>query len=162
MSGNLWVPTSASTTRDLLRTEGSVVGMPGSTAYSQWVTLSPGTYKKYIMSGNTGANVLNLPLVRQGAMPVDLIRRAPQDEDTLNRNVYAQRFYTQASLRILLSDRIADYSTLPDITADTPVLLEGTPTGYGPVDATHPPIARVFGPNANVTVTSSTYAAPFA
>ena len=61
-----------------------------------------------------------------------------------------------ASLRILLSDRAADITSLPTVTATAPVLLDGNwltaaPAGYGPVDATHPPIARSIGPAANTT-----------
>lgn len=162
-NGQLLIPTSSSTTRNLTQSpnEGSVADMPGSAANEQWPTISKGYYKNYIRSGLTGANVLNLPLVRQGAVPVDLIRRPPTGEDTSNLNVYNQRFYRQASLRVLLSDRIADFTSLPDITADVPVLLEGTPAGYGPVDATHPPLARLIGPNASITVTGYSYSSPF-
>lgn len=149
-AGQLFVPTSSSTNRDLLRTEGSVVGMPGSAAYGNWLPLSTGTYKKYITSGTTGANRLDLPLVTQGAQPVDLIRRSPPNDDVNRPLVYPQSFYSQASLRILLSDRVTDFQNLPQSSVAAPVLLEGNwrvtpPGGYGPVDATHPPIARSAG-----------------
>lgn len=152
-AGQLFVPTSPSTTRDLLRTEGSVQAGPGSTPYGNWVSLSTGTYKKYITSGNTGANRLDLPLVRQGAEPVDLIRRPPPNDHVTRPLVYPQSFYSQASLRILLSDRVTDFQNLPEASAGAPVLLDGNwritpPGGYGPVDATHPPIARSAGSGA--------------
>ena len=84
--------------------------MPGAgqTVNTNWTSISVGTYKSIIRNGLTGANRLDLPLVSQGATPIDLIKRAPEDEDTANLQVYAQRFYSQASLRILLSDRAAD------------------------------------------------------
>ncbi len=170
---NVNIPTSASTTA-VLRTspnDGSVVGMPGSAANSNWFSLSTGTFRSYIRTGLTGARALNLPLVSQGATNIDLIRRPLPNSNEhagtqTQRNVYGQRFYGQASVRILLSDRIADFTTLPTITAQPPVLLDGDwntaatrPVGYGPVDATHPPIARSMGPASTVTVAGSLYAA---
>jgi hypothetical protein len=156
---NVLVPTSASTNRNLAQSpnEGSVSAMPGSTANPNWTSLSTGTYKSYIRTGLTGATRLDLPLVSQGAKPIDLIRRPAlgSNEDTLNTAVFQQRYYSQASLRILLSDRVADFTTLPTITATAPIQLDGDwaggafPVGYGTgglgVDATHPPIARSTG-----------------
>lgn len=157
-AGQLLVPTtSPTTTRHLARTEDSVDTMPGTAANPDWTDISTNIYRRYIMSGNTGANVLNLPLVDQGAQPVDLIRRPPANENTTDPLIHAQRFYAQASLRILLSDRISDYATLPTLTADAPVLLDGTPTGYGPIDATHPPFARLMGSTAITVANTSTY-----
>ena len=142
--------------RNLARTEGSLVNGPGSASNDPtWTTLSVGTYKSYIRSSRTGGKALILPLVSQGATPIDLIRRPAVNEDALNTPVYQQRFYAQASLRILLSDRAADITVLPQVTATAPVALDnwigGVPAGYGPVDATHPPIARSPGPMAATT-----------
>ncbi|MGE3705841.1 MAG: hypothetical protein AB7I13_11245, partial [Vicinamibacterales bacterium] len=169
------VPTSSSTTRTLAYSpnEGSVTGMPGSAVNTNWVTLSKDTYKNYIRTGVTGAKRLDLPLVSQGAMPVDLIRRPDvnSDEDTVNPVVYVQRYFAQASVRILLSDRVDDIMNLPTVSAGAPVLLNGPdgpggnwtvapPAGYGPVDATHPPIARSMGP-ASTVATGGSYSNPF-
>ena len=147
------------TLRNLARTEGSLVNGPGTAANEPtWTPLSIGTYKSYIRSRTTGATVLNLPIVSQGATPIDLIRRpVVATEDTTNAAVYVQRMYAQASLRILLSDRVADLTTasLPTVTATAPVaidsLVAGTPAGYLPVT----PIARSIGPIAAANISSS-------
>ncbi len=155
------IPTSSSTTEVLKQSPnmGSVTGMPGSTANENWVSISTGTFKSYVRTSATGARRLDLPLVSQGAEPVDLIRRPPLTSVAVDPPlVHAQRYFRQASLRILLSDRADDITGLPTVTATPPVLLDGdwndvaaAPAGYGPVDASHPPIARSIGPAAAVT-----------
>ena len=126
-----------------------------------WTSLSVGTYKSYIRNSRTGGKVLNLPLVSQGARPIDLIKRAPVGEDVANPLVYTQRFYTMASLRILLSDTAAEITALPGVTATAPVPLDGTainaqyPT---PADATHPPMATARGPLAVAMTTTAAVA----
>jgi len=166
-TGPMLIPTSASTNRNLQQSpnESSVLGMPGptQTVNTNWTTISKGIYKSYVRNGLTGAKRLDLPLVSQGAQPVDLIRRPAlnSNEHTANPLVFAQRFYSQASLRILLSDRPADFAGLPTATAGAPVLLNGPdgaagnwtvapPAGYGPVGphpggGVYPPIARSIG-----------------
>jgi PilX N-terminal len=101
-----------------------------------WTNLSIGTYNGYIRNGRTGAKRLDLPLVSAGALPIDLIRRPPipaagLGEDNTAPLVYAQRYYTQSSLRILLSDVAADITGLPQVSAGAPVSLEGA-TLFGP------------------------------
>jgi hypothetical protein len=125
-------------------------GATTNTGTPSWTTVSS-TYNGNISNRHTGATVLRLPLTSQGATAVDLIRRPPEDEDMDNAPVFGQRYFSQASLRILLSDRPEDITDLPTVTAAAPVLLDGDwratpPAGYGPVDATHPPIARAIGP----------------
>ena len=154
-TGNVLIPTAiGSPGRNLKYTgpnEASITSMPGpsQTVNTNWTSISVGTYRSIIRNGLTGANRLDLPLVSQGATPIDLIKRAPVDEDTTNLQVYSQRFYSQASLRILLSDRAADITVLPEIdTAVAPVSLDwlaGPPAGYT-IGATNPPIARSVGP----------------
>ena len=89
-----------------------------------WTSLSMGSsyYAGYIRNGRTGARRLELPLVSDGAQPIDIIRRpdpANPDED----DVFRQRFFSMASLRILLSDTAADITSLPTVTATPPVEL---------------------------------------
>jgi hypothetical protein len=150
--------------------EGSLTGALGSSANPTWTTISVGTYKNNIRTGKTGAKKLDLPLVSQGAKPIDLIRRPAvnSNEDTVNSPVYNQRLFSKASLRILLSDRPGDILNLPTVTATPPVLLDGdwtaTPPNnglgaYGPVDATHPPAGRSIGPIAATTVAAGSSAA---
>jgi len=118
--------TAPSTFRALARTEGSLVtNNPAVQNEPLWTSLSIGTYSSNIRNGRTGARRLDLPLVSQGARPVDLIRRPVQNsnEDTAQPLVYQQRFYSQAALRILLSDTAADIMSLPTVTPIAPVPL---------------------------------------
>ena len=72
---------------------------------ANWLeSISTGTYRSYIRTGTTGAKRLDLPLVSQGATPIDLIRRPAinSNENIANAPVFGQRYFAQASLRILL------------------------------------------------------------
>ncbi len=108
--------------RNLGANEGSLVGNIGSAPNPNWTTISQTHYNSFIRTGDTGARALELPLVSDGAEPIDIIRRpdpAAPDPPTLR----PQRFYNLASLRILLSDTAAEITALPD-TLGTPVSLE--------------------------------------
>jgi hypothetical protein len=140
--------------RPLLRTEGSVTGGPASALNDPtWHTASLSTYNSWIRNGRTGAKPLNLPLITVGGTNPDLVRRPVANENNANPVLFGERLFTKASLRILLSDTVADITGLPTVTATAPVLLSGNwrtaapnnGTAYGPVDATHPPIARSPG-----------------
>jgi hypothetical protein len=117
--------------RLLLATESS-----GTTAapWAGWKALSEDEYKTNIRTEATGAKQLNLPLATQGATPIDLIKRpvVNSDEDTENAAVFQQRYFAQASLRILLSDRAADIADLPTVTADAPLNLAALGAAYVP------------------------------
>jgi hypothetical protein len=133
-----------SSSRNLEANEGSVSGGPGSSPVGGWENLSKATYQTNIRNTLTGAKRLDLPLVSQGAVPIDLIRRpalGPPFENVENAPVFGQRYYAQASLRIMLSDRVADLTGLPTITAAAPIPLDGSwnPAGL-------PPVARSIGP----------------
>jgi hypothetical protein len=88
----------------------------------RWTSVSTGTLANRIRNGRTGARRLDLPLVSDGALPVDIIRRpsiaAPDAQIVLD-----QRFFKMASLRILLSDRAADITGLQTVTATPPIDL---------------------------------------
>ena len=153
--------------RALADTEGSVTSGLTSSLNSSWPTISLSTYNSYIRNGRTGARALNLPLITSGGENIDLVRRPPQNENTTMPNLLAERMYSRASLRILLSDTPASITNMPGIiTATPPVLLDGswitTPpnngTAYGPVDGTHPPIAQSPGTITATTAAGSTTA----
>jgi len=96
---------------------------PGNTPNEPtWTSISTGTYSNRIRNGLTGAKRLDLPLVSNGAAPIDLIRRpsltAPDTDLVLD-----QRFFSMASLRILLSDRAADITNLQTVTSTDPIDL---------------------------------------
>jgi hypothetical protein len=166
-SGPVLIPTSASTNRNLKQSpnEGSVVGMPGSAKNPNWPTISTGNtyYKSWIRNGQTGAKKLDLPLVSQGASPIDLIRRPAvnSNENVVNAPVYQQRYFSQASVRILLSDRASDITGLPTVTGTAPVALSGNwlaggaPGGYS-VGANRPPVALSAGPVAATVSNNAT------
>jgi hypothetical protein len=143
--------------RNLASTESS-----GTTAapWGGWKNLSEVTYRTNIRTEATGAKALRLPLATQGAAPIDLIRRPPANEHVANPPVFAQRYFAQASLRILLSDRATDITNLPTITGTAPVSLEGNwntapPAGYV-VGAGRPAVARSWGPTpTGVTVNAT-------
>jgi hypothetical protein len=147
---------STNSFRALARTEGSLVGtVPSAQNEPTWTNLSTATYNHNIMNGRTGARTLNLPIVAFGAQPIDLIHRPLVNENNLNPQVYSQRYYTQVSLRILLSDNAADIMNLPGVTATQPVPLGNlavTPIGGYVVNANNPPLAisvGTAGPNCS-------------
>jgi Tfp pilus assembly protein PilX len=156
--------------RNLAATEGSLTGFVGSAKNNSWTNISLSTYNGYIRNGLTGAHALNLPIITAGGSNADLARRpASATEDTTNPTLFGERYFSKVSLRILLSDTAADLTNLPTVTATAPVSLDGnwntTPpnngTAYGPVNATHPPIATSGGPksvttNANTAANAAT------
>jgi hypothetical protein len=111
--------------RALASNEGSLQGMPGSAATSNWGTISLGStnYAGNLINGkgstspnsSTGAKQLNLAIVTIGngtTQSVDIIRRPFAGEAA---TITAERYYAQASLKILLSDNQADIMNLPCI-----------------------------------------------
>jgi hypothetical protein len=95
--------------------------------YAQWPAVVT-RFNTNIRDGNTGAKKMDLPIVKYGASAIDLIRRPAQNsnEDTDKPNIFQQRFYSLASLRIILSDKTSDITTLPTIATGTPVSLNDT------------------------------------
>ncbi len=93
--------------RNLLITEGSKVGGPGSAGNSSWPTISLSTYNGNILNVDTGAKPLTLPFAGGDASPIEIIRRPPGGED-VNSLIGQSRLYNQASLRILISDSAAN------------------------------------------------------
>ncbi len=122
-AGTINVLTAPGTYRHLAQNEGSLVGTIGSAENEPtWTNLSIGTYNGHIRNGRTGATRLDLPLVRDGAVPVDIIKR-PDPNSPDPSTVLGQRYFAMASVRILLSDTPQEISTLPTVTATPPVDL---------------------------------------
>jgi hypothetical protein len=153
-TGTVVVPTViGSTYRNLSASEGSRVNGPTSAAVTGWKNLSEVTYATNIRNTLTGAKRLDLPLVSQGARPIDLIRRPPLgNENVTNPPVFGQRYYAMASLRILLSDRAADLTGLPTATAAAPVALDNTFVPAGGL----PPVALSIGPTPSAPTVQAT------
>ena len=126
------VKNAPSNFRTLAMNEGSLVSNDFAVQNEPlWTALSVGTYSSNIRNGRTGARRLDLPLVAQGTTPIELIRRPAQgsNEDTNNTPVFNQRLFSQASIRILLSDTPNAITSLPTVTGTQPVQLVGTPAG---------------------------------
>ena len=90
----------------------------GSTYYAGNLVNGPGTSAK--PPNPTGAKLLNLGIVTIGSgatQNIDLIRRPVVGEAN---NVTAERYFAQASLRILLSDDPNDITNLPCVSANPP------------------------------------------
>jgi Tfp pilus assembly protein PilX len=95
--------------RNLVVTEGSLVGGLGSGKNGNWPKISTSTYNSLIVNGLTGAKPLTLPFTAAGVDPIQIIRKPPKggDADPL---LAASRLYNQAQIRVLLADNPADLS----------------------------------------------------
>ena len=116
--------------RNLLANEGSVTaGLLPKTLNTSWPTLSLSTYNGYIRNTATGAKPLNLALIAVGGANTDLVRRPAPNENVNAPVLYGERMYPKVSLRIMLSDTVADIMNLPQVSATAPVRLgdEGGP-----------------------------------
>jgi hypothetical protein len=109
--------------RSLGMSEGSLTGTVGSPANSAWPTISLGSaptdYNGNLLNGRTGGKQLNLGIVTIGngaTEPIDLIRRPISGESS---SVTGERYFAQASLKILLSDNPQDIMNLPCIDGGT-------------------------------------------
>ena len=121
--GSVTVATVPPNTLQTVNGHPTMVLTAGNTANEPtWTSVSTGAYSNRIRNGLTGAKRLDLPLVSDGALPVDLIRR-PSLTTPDTQVVLGQRFFSMASLRILLSDRAADITGLQDVTNTAPVDL---------------------------------------
>jgi hypothetical protein len=121
-------PTTASV-RALGTGEGSLVGTIGSPVNEPtWTNLSLGAYNANLRNGRTGAKALNLSLTTFGGTPIEMIRMPVVNENVLNAQLLAERFFTQASLRILLADTAAEITNKPTVCAN-PVQLVGNVAG---------------------------------
>ncbi len=117
--------------RALQTSEGSLTGTIGSSADANWPTISTGNaptdYNSNLINGAgsaypqyaTGSKLLNLGIVTIGnntTQSIDLIRRPLSGEVA---NITGERYFAQASLKILLSDNAADIINLPCIDGST-------------------------------------------
>ncbi len=104
------------TYRALASNEGSLTGAPGSSANSNWPTLSLTTYNGNILSRRTGGKPLTLPFAGGSASPIEIIKRpcfvvtgpciVIEDPNSI---LGQSRLVNQASLRVFLSDSVAGF-----------------------------------------------------
>jgi len=150
----------SSNVRALATTEGSLTGTIGSGGNTNWPNISKVLYSGYLINGqgsaapqlSTGAQKLNLGIVTIGSgatQAIDLLRRPLSGEST---NVTAERYFAQASLRVLISDNPQDIMNLPCIDAGTqPFDLSkmATPTAGWATSTYAPLVALTNLMNAN-------------
>ena len=106
--------------------EGSLVNTLGSARNEPtWVNLSTGIYNSRLITGRTGARPLQLPVSLMAGQPIDIIRR-PIPGETTAAQLFPERHFSQASLRILLSDDIVDIASLPSVQANYGRWLAGS------------------------------------
>jgi hypothetical protein len=149
--GNVSIATGGGGFRNLTRTEGSVQeGLGSAQNEPRWTNLSIGTYKQYIRNGRTGVRRLNLPIVADldgdgnpDAQPIELIKR-PALANPDPQSILDQRYFTLASVRILLSDNADDITNLPTVTGPPVALVNGVVGGYA-TGGTRPPFAESAG-----------------
>ena len=140
-NGTVSMAKASNSFRNMAITDGSLTGGVGSSANTNWPTISLSTYNGYIRNGGcppatgcavpargTGAKALNLALVTVGGTNTDLTRRPPSNELVTNPVLFGERMFGKTSVRILLSDTAAEITSLPTVTATAPVRLgdEGT------------------------------------
>jgi len=102
--------------------QGSLTSCLASAPNGSWKSISDS------YNGNLRAHVprldLAITLLGNGAsQPVDLIRRPVQGEDATNPGVLGERYFAEASLKILLSDNAADITNLPCVSGGAPFNL---------------------------------------
>lgn len=153
-TGSVQPVTAPGAYRPLLTTEGSRVTTVSSAANEpMWTNRSIGTYHGYIRSGSTGAKNLQLPLVTAGATAIELIKRPVVGEDNL---VTGQRLYSQANVRILLSNTAEAITALPNSsTTLAPIRLDTLASlAAGNANGVY---AGVIQPGASTGVTANGY-----
>jgi hypothetical protein len=124
-TGTVDITTAAggSPTRSLAASEGSVTGCtPTSSANTNWSTISLTNYNSFLINHSTGVNKkLQLPieiLTNGQSFPIDIMRRPTQGE-AANAALLGERYFAQASMKILLSDNLNDIMQLPCIDGTT-------------------------------------------
>ena len=129
---NITTNPGSSSYRALATTEGSTTGSSNydavSTSYTpNWATqVSVTDYNSNIGARETGVTPLNLGIATPalGGQPIDLIRR-PLPADSSQK--LAERYYSQASVRILLSDYGPDHSCASSDIMSLPEMSSGIP-----------------------------------
>src|SRR5256885_8273795 len=102
--------------------QGSLTGCLNTSKNSSWPSISA-SFNGNLRSGVKPLN-LTITLLGNGAsQPIDIIRRPVQNEDTINPGVLGERYFAEASLKILLSDKAADITSLPCVSAGAPLNL---------------------------------------
>jgi hypothetical protein len=120
--------------------QGSLTSCLGSTKNPSWPGISA-SFNGNLRSGVKRLN-LTIELLGNGAtQPIDIIRRPIQGENTSNPGVLGERYFSEASLKILLSDTASDITSLPCVSPGAPFNLAWLGM----------PVANWDGTNASIT-----------
>jgi hypothetical protein len=142
----------------------SLPGFTPTTSPTTWTSISLGAsnYAGNVRNGITGAKTLNLGIVLLGSgstQPVDLIRRPVAGESI---SITAERYYFQASFRVLLSDNPTDITSLPCVSSGAPFDLSTIAAPVANWPTTGAAAALLTKMNTNNTAGYSTIAVPLA
>jgi hypothetical protein len=136
--GSVEITTGGTAYQALNFGQGSLNTGLGSGANPAWPSVSA-SYNGNLRNG-VKALPLTIVLVGNGtSQPVDTVRRPVQSEDVNNPAVLGERYFSQASLRILLSDNAADITNLPCVSPGAPFNLAdlaGPVAGWTTANAT--------------------------
>jgi hypothetical protein len=125
---------------------------------SAFGTMATGTYNGNLQVGGMGVQPLNIAIATPaiGGQSIDLIRRPVTGEATTNASKYAERDYSQVSLRILLSDYGSDGTCgTSDISSTSAVALPGLATNGTGNTATPVNLATLAWDTSNTTGNSN-------
>jgi len=106
-----------------------------------WPSISKTSYNSNLLNGGTGAKRLRLPieiLTKSSLVPgqpIDIIRRPLQADDPV---LEGERYFSQASMKILLSDNSQDIMLLPCIDPTTPAVDLSTLAWDASMPASYP------------------------
>jgi len=102
--------------------QGSLNSCLGSGKNSSWPSISA-SYNGNLRSGVKPLNLTITLLGNGSSKPVDMIRRPVAGEKAANPGILGERYFSQASLRVLLSDNVADITGLDCVSATAPFNL---------------------------------------
>ena len=102
--------------------QGSLNSCLGSGKNSSWPSVSA-SYNGNLRSGVKPLNLTITLLGNGSSKPVDMIRRPVAGERAANPGILGERYFSQASLRVLLSDNAADITGLDCVSATAPFNL---------------------------------------
>ena len=151
--------------QNLTTSQGSVTGtsffgsVSGSIWEPQFKNLASSTYNGNLGNGYTGVKALNLTIATPalGGTPIDMIRMPVQGEFAANPGKLNERYYSKASLRILLSDYGPSGTCVDSDIVNMPYASAGTPVDLADLawDTSSPAtgggvVAKVPGPSAGI------------
>jgi hypothetical protein len=120
--GSVEITTGGGSLQALGFGQGSLNSCLGSGKNPSWPSISA-SYNGNLRSGVKPLNLTIVLLGNGSSHPIDMIRRPVGGEKTASPGVLGERYYSQASLRILLSDNATDITGLDCVSGGTPFNL---------------------------------------